>query len=110
MVGHEQASRIVRRNPSESPTAFVLYHSPRERVILVVLRPPLAGPRLALRPEGRVLYTLRRPWHKPDGRTQLVLEPVEFLRRLVAFLCSPCRQLSQRGTGSSAPRSPETAR
>ncbi len=60
-----------------------------ERLLRYGLRPPLAGPRLGLTPEGRVLYTLRRPWPKPGGRTQLVLEPVEFLRRLVALLPRP---------------------
>jgi hypothetical protein len=60
-----------------------------ERLLRYGLRPPLAGPRLALTPEGRVLYTLCRPWPRPGGRTQLVLEPVEFLRRLVALLPRP---------------------
>jgi len=39
--------------------------------------------------EGQQGYILRRPWPKPGGRTQLVLEPVELLRRLVALLPRP---------------------
>jgi hypothetical protein len=62
------------------------------------LRPPLAGPRLALTPEGRVLYTLRRPWPKPDGRTQLVLH--QLLRRVFFVEALSCPRCSLPGNRS----------
>src|SRR5258708_7823380 len=40
---------------------------------------------------GRVAYRLKRPW--PDGRTELVMPPVAFLRRLCGIIPPPRRHL-----------------
>ncbi|MBN1628753.1 MAG: transposase, partial [Thermoleophilia bacterium] len=53
------------------------------------LRPPFAQERLALRDDGCVLYHLRRPWPHPQGPTCLVLEPLDFMRRLAALVPAP---------------------
>ncbi|MBA3672210.1 MAG: transposase, partial [Gemmatimonadaceae bacterium] len=47
-------------------------------------RPAFAQDRLAWTDDGRVSYRLKRPW--PDGRTELVLAPVAFLRRLCGII------------------------
>jgi hypothetical protein len=60
-----------------------------EGLLRYALRPPFAGGRLSLSSGGQVLYQLRRPWPRPGGATQLVLDPLEFLRRLAALLPRP---------------------
>ena len=55
-----------------------------ERLCRYGARPAFAHERLAWTADGRISYQLKRPW--PDGRTHLVLEPVAFLRRLVAII------------------------
>jgi len=40
-------------------------------------------------PDGRVGYRLPKPWPTPHGRTELLLEPKDLLRRLVALLPPP---------------------
>lgn len=40
-------------------------------------------------PDGRVRYRLAKPWPTPAGVTDLVLEPVQFLKRLAALLPAP---------------------
>jgi hypothetical protein len=60
-----------------------------EALLRYALRPPFAGGRLSLSPDGRVLYQLRRPWPKPGGASQLILDPLDFLRRLAALLPRP---------------------
>ncbi len=57
------------------------------------LRAPLALDRLSLDPAGRVRYRLHRPWPTPDGRTEILLDPVAFLRRLAALLPAPYQNL-----------------
>jgi hypothetical protein len=52
-----------------------------------ILRPPFAQKRLSLTPDGRVVYQLRRPWL--GGATELILDPLDFLRRLTALLPRP---------------------
>ncbi len=54
-----------------------------------VARPAYAQKRLSLLPSGKVCYPLRRPYY--TGQTEIVLEPVVFLRRL-ASLVPPPRQ------------------
>jgi len=51
------------------------------------LRPPIAQERLALRPDGTVLVTLKTPWR--DGTTHLCFEPVTLLERLAALTPRP---------------------
>jgi Putative transposase/Transposase zinc-binding domain len=59
-----------------------------ERLCRYGLRPPIALARLSVDDEGRVHYRLERPF---GAQTELVLEPVEFIRRL-ALLLPPPRQ------------------
>ena len=42
--------------------------------------------------DGRIAYRLKRAW--PDGRTELVLPPVAFLRRLCGIIPPPRRPYS----------------
>jgi DNA-directed RNA polymerase subunit RPC12/RpoP len=57
-----------------------------ERLARYCLRPPFSLERLALVGD-RVVYRLGKP--TPDGRTQLSMNPEEFLARLVALLPRP---------------------
>jgi hypothetical protein len=52
-----------------------------------LLRPPIAQERLALRPDGTVLVTLKTPWR--DGTTHLRFEPMTLLERLAALTPRP---------------------
>jgi len=54
-------------------------------------RPAFAHQRLAWTADGQIAYRLKRPW--PDGRTELVLPPVTFLRRLCGIIPPPRRHL-----------------
>jgi hypothetical protein len=58
-----------------------------EQLCRYLLRPPIAQERLALRPDGTVLVTLKTPWR--DGTTQLCFEPVTLLERLAALTPRP---------------------
>ena len=60
-----------------------------ERLCRYGLRPAFAQDRLSVREDGRVLYHLRRPWPHSQGPTCLVLEPLDFLRRLAALIPAP---------------------
>jgi len=60
-----------------------------ERLMRYGLRAPFAQERLARRPDGKVIYRLRRPWPNAQGATALVLEPLDFLRRLAALVSFP---------------------
>jgi hypothetical protein len=60
-----------------------------ERLCRYGLRPAFAQDRLSVREDGRVLYHLRRPWPHSQGATCLVLEPLDFLRRLAALIPAP---------------------
>ena len=62
-----------------------------ERLCRYGARPAFAQDRLAWTDDGRIAYQLKRPW--PDGRTELVLEPVAFLRRLCGIIPPPRRHL-----------------
>ena len=64
-----------------------------ERLCRYGLRAPFSLDRLSLDPDGRVRYRLHRPWPAPEGRTEIVLEPVAFLRRLAALLPAPYQNL-----------------
>ena len=54
-------------------------------------RPAFAHERLAWSADGQIAYRLKRPW--PDGRTELVLPPVAFIRRLCGIIPPPRRHL-----------------
>ena len=72
-----------------------------ERLIRYTLRPPLAQSRLSRTESGKVRYRLRKPYY--DGRTEVVLSPVAFLKRLAAFV-PPKGQHVIRYFGLLAPR------
>mgnify|MGYP006446139499 FL=1 len=55
----------------------------RERLCRYIARPPVAAPRLSLSSTGKVVYTLKTPYH--DGTTQVAFEPVDFIARLAAL-------------------------
>lgn len=55
------------------------------------LRAPFSNDRLSLDPDGRVRLRLLRP--KADGRSDVVLDPVAFLRRLAVLVPRPFSNL-----------------
>jgi hypothetical protein len=73
------------------------------------LRPAFALSRLHLLSDGRVAYRLKKPWPRPGGITQLVLDPVDFLRRLACLIPPPRRHLT-RYFGVLAPHSKDRDR
>ena len=62
-----------------------------ERLCRYGARPAFAHGRLAWTDDGRISYRLKRRWH--DGRSELVLEPIAFLRRLCGIIPPPRRHL-----------------
>lgn len=64
-----------------------------ERLCRYGLRPPLSLDRLSLDTDGRVRLRLLRPWPTPDGRSDIVLDPVPFLRRIAALIPAPYANL-----------------
>lgn len=64
-----------------------------ERLCRYGLRAPFALERFSLTRAGKVCYTLRRPWPKAGGRTELRLEPTALLRRLAALIPAPYTNL-----------------
>jgi hypothetical protein len=60
-----------------------------ERLCRYGLRAPFSQERLSRRPDGKVVYRLRRAWPHAGGATHLVLEPHDFLRRLAALVSFP---------------------
>ena len=58
-----------------------------ERMLRYAARPAFAQKRLRLLPSGKVCYRLRRPYY--TGQTEVVLEPVAFLRRLACLIPPP---------------------
>ncbi|MBM3287730.1 MAG: hypothetical protein FJY88_10340 [Candidatus Eisenbacteria bacterium] len=60
-----------------------------ERLLRYGLRAPFCQERLSLREDGRVVYRLRRPWPKEGGATHLILDPLDFLRRLAVLVSFP---------------------
>jgi hypothetical protein len=76
-----------------------------ERLCRYGLRPSFALERLSLLDDGRVRYRLKRPWPRPGGITELVLDPVDFMARLTALIPAP-RVNMCRYHGVFAPASP----
>jgi len=62
-----------------------------ERLCRYGLRSPLSLERLSVDPDGQVRYQLRRPWF--DGRTEIVLDPIAFMRRMAALIPVPYANL-----------------
>jgi hypothetical protein len=73
-----------------------------ERLARYAGRPPLAGERLSLLPDGRLLYRLKHRWR--DGTTHVIYEPLELLERLAALVPPPRFNLT-RYSGVLAPAS-----
>jgi hypothetical protein len=73
-----------------------------ERLCRYGTRPAFAHERLAWTADGQIAYRLKRPW--PDGRTELVLPPVAFLRRLCGII-PPLRRHLVRYAGVFGPAS-----
>jgi len=71
-----------------------------ERLVRYCARPPLSGERLARLNETTLVYSLRKP--TLDGRTELVLTPLELLDRL-SKLITPPRIHKHRYCGVLAP-------
>ena len=60
-----------------------------ERLCRYGLRAPFSLERLSTTPDGRVRLQLLRPWPNPAGRTEIVLDPQAFLRRMAALVPAP---------------------
>ncbi|MCX4240579.1 transposase, partial [Paraliomyxa miuraensis] len=58
-----------------------------ERLLRYVARPPVATERLHRRPDGKLLYLFRKPWH--DGTRGVLLTPSELIEKLVALIPPP---------------------
>ncbi len=58
-----------------------------EHLCRYVARPAIARERLALAPDGRVVYGLRRHWR--DGTSAISFDPLTFIERLAALVPRP---------------------
>jgi hypothetical protein len=74
-----------------------------ERLLRYCVRPPFAADRLEELDPQRLIYRLPKPG--PDGRTQIILSPLELIGRIAA-LVPPPRQHRHRYYGVLAPNSP----
>jgi hypothetical protein len=74
-----------------------------ERLLRYCARPPFAADRLEEIDDRRLIYHLPKPG--PDGRTQIILSPLELIGRIAA-LVPPPRQHRHRYYGVLAPNSP----
>ncbi len=59
------------------------------------LRAPFSQRRLSVLPNGKVRYELPRPWPTPSGVTELIMEPLQFLKRLAVLLPAPYQNLTR---------------
>ena len=75
-----------------------------ERLLCYGMRPAFCSERLELRDDGKVVYRLKRPWPRPGGISELVMDPLDFLRRLCCLIPPPRRHLT-RYYGVFAPHS-----
>jgi len=57
------------------------------------LRAPISQQRLSVLPGGKVRYELPRPWPTPTGVTELIMEPLQFMKRLAVLLPAPYQNL-----------------
>ena len=53
------------------------------------LRAPFSQRRIERHSDGRIIYRLRRPWPHAGGTSILLLDPLDFLRRLAALVPAP---------------------
>ena len=66
-----------------------------ERLCRYGLRAPFSQRRLSVLPDGRVRYELPKPWPTPTGTTELVMAPLQFLKRLAALIPHPYQNLTR---------------
>jgi len=59
------------------------------------LRAPFSQRRLSVLPNGKVRYELARPWPTPAGVTELIMEPLQLLKRLAVLLPVPYQNLTR---------------
>jgi hypothetical protein len=59
----------------------------RERLLRYCLRPPLSLERLSIRPDGKIVYQVKATRH--GKATERVMEPLQFMARLVALIAPP---------------------
>jgi len=59
------------------------------------LRAPFSQRRISVLPNGKVRYELARPWPTPSGVTELIMEPLGFLKRLAVLLPAPYQNLTR---------------
>ena len=64
-----------------------------EKLCRYGMRPAFSHQRLSLTEQGKVLYTLRRPWPTAGGVSALCFTPLEFLRRLSPLIPPPYAHL-----------------
>jgi len=64
-----------------------------EALLRYGLRAPFSNERLSLDADGRVHLRLLRPWPKPGGRTEVVMDPLSLLRRLAVLVPRPFTNL-----------------
>ncbi len=64
-----------------------------ERLCRYITRPPIATRRLSVDDRGRVMYRYKQPFR--DGSTHVVLEPLDFIARLVALVPRPRLNLTR---------------
>jgi hypothetical protein len=92
-VGYEERKALCARVDGFSLHAArtVAPHDRRglERLCRYGLRAPFSLDRLSTTPDGRVRLALLRPWPNPAGRTEIVLDPQAFLRRMAALVPAP---------------------
>jgi hypothetical protein len=67
-----------------------------ERLCRYGLRAPFSQERLSRGPDGKVVYRLRRAWPHAGGATHLILDPLDFLRRLAALVSFPYAHQTRR--------------
>ncbi len=60
-----------------------------ERLARYCLRAPYSLDRLSLTPDGLVRYKLYRPWPTPTGRSEIIIQPLDFMKRLAALMPAP---------------------
>ena len=59
------------------------------------LRAPFSQRRISVLPNGKVRYELARPWPTPSGVTELIMEPLQLLKRLAVLLPAPYQNLTR---------------
>jgi hypothetical protein len=65
-----------------------------ERLLRYCARPPFAADRLEEPDPQRLIYRLPKPG--PDGRTQIILSPLELISRIAALVAPPRQQADNR--------------